>query len=41
MSVLAQKHFHNEKAAYRFVESKIWPDGPVCLIAKAKSASEE
>jgi len=30
MSVLSQKHFHNEKAAYKFVESRIWPDGPVC-----------
>ena len=36
MSVLAQKHFHNEKAAYRFVESKVWPDGPVCPHCKGK-----
>lgn len=30
MSVLCEKHFHNEKAAYRFVEARIWPNGPVC-----------
>lgn len=30
MSVLSQKHFHNEEAAYKFVESRVWPDGPVC-----------
>lgn len=36
MSVLAQKHFHDEKAAYRFVESKVWPDGPVCPHCKSK-----
>ncbi len=30
MSVLSQKHFHDEAAAYRYVEARIWPDGPVC-----------
>jgi transposase-like protein len=30
MSVLSQKHFHNEKAAYAFVEAHVWPDGRVC-----------
>lgn len=30
MSVLSQKHFHNEAAAYKFVESRIWPEGPIC-----------
>ena len=29
-SVLSDKHFHDEAAAYRFVEARIWPDGPVC-----------
>ena len=29
-SVLDDKHFHDEAAAYRFVEAKIWPNGPVC-----------
>lgn len=30
MSVLSQKHFHNEAAAYKFVEARIWPEGPSC-----------
>lgn len=30
MSVLSAPHFHNEKAAYRFLEAQIWPDGPIC-----------
>lgn len=30
MSVLSQKHFHNEAAAYKFIEAKLWPDGPIC-----------
>lgn len=30
MSALDQKHFHNEAAAYAFVEAHVWPDGRVC-----------
>ena len=30
MSALSAKHFHDEKAAYRYVEARIWPNGPVC-----------
>lgn len=30
MSVLNQKHFHNEKAAYRFIEARLWGDGRPC-----------
>lgn len=30
MSVLSAKHFHDERAADRFVEAHVWPDGPVC-----------
>lgn len=30
MSVLSAPHFHNEAAAYRFVEARIWPNGPIC-----------
>jgi transposase-like protein len=30
MSVLTQKHFHDEKAAYAFVEAHVWPDGRIC-----------
>lgn len=29
-SVLSDKHFHDEAAAYSFVEKRVWPDGPVC-----------
>lgn len=30
MSVLSEKYFHNEKAAYKFVEKRIWPNGATC-----------
>ena len=30
MSVLNAAHFHNEAAAYKFVEARVWPEGPVC-----------
>ncbi len=29
-SVLSQKHFHDEAAAYAFVERRVWPNGPIC-----------
>jgi transposase-like protein len=29
-SVLSDKHFHDEKAAYAFVEARLWPQGPIC-----------
>lgn len=29
-SVLSDKHFHDEAAAYKFVEARVWPNGPVC-----------
>jgi transposase-like protein len=29
-SVLSAKHFHDEEAAYAFLEERVWPDGPVC-----------
>lgn len=29
-SVLSAPHFHNEEAAYAFVEARLWPEGPVC-----------
>ncbi len=29
-SVLNDKHFHDEAAAYRWVEARVWPEGPVC-----------
>lgn len=29
-NVLSEKRFHNEAEAYRWVEARIWPNGPVC-----------
>ena len=29
-SVLDAKHFHDEHAAYAYLEARIWPNGPVC-----------
>jgi hypothetical protein len=28
-SILSAPHFHNEEAAYRFVEKAVWARGPV------------
>ena len=33
-SVLSDKRFHDEEAAYAWVESKVWPEGPVCPHCK-------
>ena len=30
MSILSAPHFHNEEAAYAYVEARLWPQGPVC-----------
>lgn len=30
MSVLSKAHFHDEAAAFAYVEAIIWPEGPVC-----------
>ena len=30
MSVLSDAHFHDEEAAYAWVEARVWPKGPVC-----------
>ena len=29
-SALSAPHFHNEEAAYAYVEARIWPNGPFC-----------
>ena len=29
-SVLSDLQFHDEAAAYRFVEERVWPNGPIC-----------
>ena len=30
MSILSRPEFYDEQAAYDFVESKVWPNGPTC-----------
>ncbi len=35
MSVFNAPHFHDEEAAYAFVEGKLWPNGPVCFHCKS------
>lgn len=29
-SILSAPHFHNEEAAFAYVEAQLWPEGPVC-----------
>jgi transposase-like protein len=29
-SILSAPHFHNEEAAFAFVEAHLWPTGPIC-----------
>ena len=29
-SVISDKHFHDEAAAYAWVEARVWPEGPIC-----------
>jgi transposase-like protein len=29
-SALSEAHFHNEVAAFAYVEARLWPNGPVC-----------
>ena len=36
MSILSKDYFHNEEAAYKFVESKLWPHGPTCPKCKER-----
>jgi transposase-like protein len=28
--ILTRSHFHNEEAAFEYVEAHLWPEGPVC-----------
>src|SRR5581483_8236431 len=30
MSVLSRPYFHDEQAAFDYVEAALWPNGPVC-----------
>jgi transposase-like protein len=34
-SVLSAPHFHNEAAAFAYVEARLWPNGPVCPFCGA------
>jgi transposase-like protein len=34
-SVLSAPHFHNEDAAFAYVEARLWPNGPVCPFCAA------
>ncbi len=34
MSILSDLHFHNEAAAYEWVEARLWPNGPECPRCK-------
>jgi transposase-like protein len=34
-SVLSAPHFHNEEAAFAYVEAHLWPNGPVCPFCGA------
>ena len=36
-SVLSSPHFHDEAAAYAFLEARIWPNGPVCPFCQETS----
>lgn len=29
-SILDAKHFHDEEAAYAYLEARVWPNGPIC-----------
>lgn len=34
MSILSRPEFHDEQAAYEYVEAKLWPNGPTCPRCK-------
>ena len=34
-AVLSAPHFHDEEAAYAYVEARVWPQGPVCPRCKS------
>jgi transposase-like protein len=36
-SVLSDERFHNEEAAFVYVEAQLWPNGPVCPFCGATS----
>ena len=30
MSILSKKHFHDEAAAFKYLEATLWPNGATC-----------
>ena len=34
-SVLSEKHFQDEEAAFAYVEARLWPNGPICPFCGA------
>ena len=41
MNILSDPIFHNEKAAYAYIESILWPNGPVCPKCDAAEGAYE
>lgn len=39
MSILSKPHFHKEPAAFAYLESVLWPNGPVCPHCKSENQS--
>jgi transposase-like protein len=39
-SVLSAERFHNEEAAFEYVETQLWPNGPVCPHCQNADASK-
>lgn len=41
MSLISQQHLQDEAAAHAWVESHVWPDGPVCPKCGAKNRASK
>lgn len=41
MSILSQPQFHNEKAAFAYLEKVLWPDGPECPHCGARNRASK
>lgn len=39
MSILSQPQFHDEVAAFAFLEGELWPCGPVCAHCQNADAA--
>lgn len=39
MSILSKQYFHDEPAAFAYLESVLWPEGPVCPHCKSLNQS--